>query len=36
VRVLIKGSRGSAMENVIRTLCELDGRGNGGGSRHVA
>lgn len=35
VRVLVKGSRGSAMENVIRAL-NGDVDGNGGGARHVA
>ncbi len=35
VRMLVKGSRGSAMENVIRALRGEIG-GNGGGARHVA
>jgi len=34
VRVLVKGSRGSAMERVVRALLG-DGHG-GGGARHVA
>ncbi|MEO8802080.1 MAG: UDP-N-acetylmuramoyl-tripeptide--D-alanyl-D-alanine ligase [Rudaea sp.] len=35
VQVLIKGSRGSAMERVVRAL-RGDREGNGGGARHVA
>ena len=37
VRVLVKGSRGSAMERVVRALLgETNGNSSGGGARHAA
>jgi UDP-N-acetylmuramoyl-tripeptide--D-alanyl-D-alanine ligase len=37
IRVLVKGSRGSAMERVVRALLGGDGQSaNGGGARHAA
>jgi UDP-N-acetylmuramoyl-tripeptide--D-alanyl-D-alanine ligase len=37
VRVLVKGSRGSAMERVVRALLGSEGQSaNGGGARHAA
>ena len=35
VSVLVKGSRGSAMDRVVRALLEGSG-GNGGGTRNAA
>jgi hypothetical protein len=35
VNVLVKGSRGSAMDNVVRALLEPRGA-NGGNKRHAA
>ena len=36
VRVLVKGSRGSAMDRIVQSLLERDAAGNGGGTTDAA